>query len=360
MSASSTRQRMFEGAEPPPEHLAIDADRLRPYLAARLPGVDGALEVLKFKGGQSNPTYRVRGPGAAYVLRRQPPGRLVESAHAIDREYRVLQALAAAGIPVPRPHLWCDDEAVLGFPFYVVEHVEGRVFWDADLPGLEPPERAAVYDEMNDVIARLHMLDLDVVGLGDLGRRDGYAARNLARWSRIYEASKLVDIADMDWLIAKLPQVLPQDGEARLIHGDYGLYNIIVHEAEPRLLAVLDWEMATVGDPLVDLAHHLRAWWEVPDPQGSAATSLAGLDLSALGIPTMGDYAAAYFRRRGLAPVRMNAYLAYAQFRYAAMVQGILKRAQEGTASGRVVLHRQERVVEAAWLARRTLESGSA
>lgn len=352
-----SRQEMFSGAEPPPAHLALDLDRLQPWLAARLAGLDGSLDAVKFKGGQSNPTYRVTGPGAAYVLRRQPPGKLAASAHAIDREYRVLAALSEAGLPVPQPHFYCNDPDVAGYPFYIVEYVAGRVFWEADLPGLAPVDRAAIYDEMNAVLARLHSLHPDEIGLGDLGPRGGYVARNLARWTRLYEHSRLIDIPDMDWLAAALPDRLPADDAAQLLHGDYGLYNIILHPTEPRLLAVLDWEMATIGDPLVDLAHHLRPWWEIPDPDHGAASSLVGLDLDRLGIPDMDAYVAAYCLRQGREMPDLRFYLAFAQFRYAAMVQGILKRVADGTAAGRVVLHRQERVAQAAALARATLDA---
>ena len=348
------RQSIFGGTEPPPPHLALDPATLRRFLAPRLPGMDGAIEAVKFKGGQSNPTYRLEGPGARYVLRRKPPGMLVATAHAIDREYRVIEALHAAGIPVPKPFLYCADESVIGSEFYIAQCVEGRVFWEAELPAVSPADRAAIYDEMNAVLARLHKLDVDAIGLGDLGRREGYTARNLQRWSGIYKQSELVAIPDMDWLIETLPARLPAAGPSTFIHGDYGLYNLILHPTEPRLLAVLDWEMATIGDPLVDLAHHLRAWWDIPDPQGSAS-SLVGQDLPALGIPDMGTYVESYAQRRSIGIPDMRFHLAYAQFRYAAMVQGILKRAQEGTASSRVMLHRQERVQQIARLARQTL-----
>ena len=348
---------MFGGTEAPPSHLALDLARLGPFLAARLDGLDGQIEVAKFKGGQSNPTYRITGRAGSYVLRRKPPGQLVESAHAIEREHRILRALGAAGLPVPHTHFYCRDLEVAGFEFYVAEYVAGRVLWDAELPGLAPSERAAIYGEMNTALAHLHELNPGEVGLGDLGRREGYAARNLERWSAIYRQSQLVDIPDMEWLIEALPKHLPAQGEARLIHGDYGLYNIIVHPREPRLLAILDWEMATLGDPLIDLAHHLRPWWEVPDPQYGAATSLSGRDLDALGIPSREAYVGSYCRHRNIAVPDLRFSLAFAQFRYAAMIQGILKRVAEGTATSRVVLHRQERVTQAAALARSSLEA---
>lgn len=355
----SKRQSLFEGAEAPPSHLAIDPENLRSCLAHRLPGLNGPLEIEKFKGGQSNPTYRIRGPSETYVLRRRPPGARVSSAHAIDREYRVLHALAAADLPVPRPILYCAEENALGYAFTVVEHVEGRIFWDADLPDLESSERSSIYDQMNATLARLHNLDPHSLGLGDLAPSDSFVRRNLARWSAIYAQSQLTLIDDMDWLVANLPKRIPETQTVQLLHGDYGLYNIIFHHNEPRLLAVLDWEMATLGEPLVDLAHHLRPYWEPPDPEGAAATSLEGLDFDSLGIPSLDDYVKAYARRRRIPTPDLGFHLAFAQFRYAAMIQGILKRTVDGTASGRIVLHRQERVVEVARRARQQLELSS-
>jgi len=350
------RQALFSGTEAPPAHLLIDAGSLERYLTGRLEGVGGPLEIVKFKGGQSNPTYRISCGGKSFVLRRRPPGQLLESAHAIDREYRVLSSLAQADFPVPQPRLYCDDAAIIGSAFYIVDFHAGRVFWNAEMPGENPPFRTAVYGEMNALLARLHELDYRALGLADFGKTGGYAARNLARWSKQYVQSRLIDIPDMDWLMQSLQQKLPKHEETALLHGDFGLYNIIVHPAEPRILAVLDWEMATLGDPLIDLAHHVRAWWDPPDPIGGSATSLLGLNLPELGIPSMDDYIAAYCRRRRMRAVPdMTFYIGFAQFRYAAMVQGILKRAKEGINASRRVLHTQERVVEIAAMARRTM-----
>lgn len=353
----SSRQEMFGGTEAPPAHLALDAETLGAWLGERIAGFGTLAHIEKFRGGQSNPTYLLTASSGRYVLRRKPPGALIKSAHAIDREYRVMAALAGR-VPVARPHLYCDDESVIGSAFYVADFVGGRVFWDAELPGVEPADRAAIYDAMNATLAAIHAADPEETGLGDLGPVEGYAARNLKRWSGIYSASALVPIADMGWLADALTEQLPPSPPATLIHGDYGLYNIIVAKDAPELRAVLDWEMATLGDPWVDLAHHVRAWWDIPDPAGSA-TSLKGRDLAALGIPAMEDYIALYCERRGAMAPDMRWYLAYAQFRYAAMIQGILRRAADGTAASRVMLHRQERVVEIAALARGTLEGST-
>jgi aminoglycoside phosphotransferase (APT) family kinase protein len=358
MTDGGTRQSMFTGTEAAPAHLALNAERLTGYLYERLGNFRGLEQILKFKGGQSNPTYLLRNGNQAFVLRRRPPGVLLGSAHAIDREYRVIVSLEKAGFPVPHAHLYCDDESVIGSAFYLTDFVDGRVFWDAELPGEAPQVRMLLYEEMNRLLARLHRIDYAALGLADFGKIGSYAARNLARWSKVYQQSKLIDIPTMDWLIDALNARLPTSERTSLVHGDYGLYNIIVHPAKAEILALLDWEMSTLGDPFVDLAHHLRPWWEFADSRGSA-TSLVGHDLTGLGIPGMDEYISRYCDRMGLAafPDR-NFYLAFAQFRYAAMIQGILKRVAVGTSASRTVLHRQERVVEMAELARRTLESG--
>ena len=360
--SSADRQALYSGTEAPPEHLRLDIRALGDCLAQRIPGLGGDFTVEKFKGGQSNPTYKLTGRPAnsvtaplAVVLRRRPPGPLVPSAHAIDREYRVMSAVERAGYPVPHPWFYCDDASVIGSAFYIVGYCPGRVFWNAELAGVDRAERTALYADMNARLAQLHGCDIDALGLGDFGPRAGYVARNLARWSNVYRQSELMPIPDMDWLIDRLPALVPADERVCLVHGDYGLYNLVVADDAPRVAAVLDWEMATLGDPFVDLAHHLRAWWDPPDP-GGGATSLQGHDLAALGIPSMADYVAAYCRHAGIAaPPHWRFYLGFAQFRYAAMIQGILKRAALGTAASRVVLHRQERVLEIAALARATL-----
>ena len=354
MSEAVDRQALYGGTEAPPAHLELDRAKLSAYLAERLPGFGTLTDVVKFKGGQSNPTYLITATGGRYALRRKPPGTLVQSAHEIDRECRVMSALVDVGIPVPRPHLYCDDKAVIDSDFYIADYVEGRVYWEAWMPDAAPEGRAASYDDMNGILARLHDLDPAAVGLAELGPPTGYAARNLARWSKIYRFAALTEIPDMDWLMDALAERVPQAAPTTLIHGDFGLYNMILHPTAPDVLAVLDWEMATLGDPYVDLAHHLRPWWDPPDDRGST-TFLTGRDLAALGIPGMDDYIDRYCKRRGVGLPDMTWYLAYAQFRYASMVQGILKRAADGTNSSRVMLHRQDRVALLAAMARKTL-----
>jgi aminoglycoside phosphotransferase (APT) family kinase protein len=353
----STLQEKFSGTEAAPSHLALDLDRLGTYLRDRL-GFTGALTAEKFKGGQSNPTYLLSTGGGQLVLRRKPPGKLLATAHAIDREYRVLSALHARGFPVPRPYLYCADETVVGTEFYVVEFIAGRIFWDPALPQtVDRDERAAIYDDANRWLARIHGVDIAAVGLSGFGRGEHYAARNLKRWSDQYRSAELVTIPDMHWLMEALAERVPHDAPVRLLHGDFGLYNLIFHPTRPEVVAILDWEMATLGDPFVDLAHHLRAWWLRPDDLGEVP-SLVGRDLVELGIPSMDAHIAAYLERLGCDEFpHRRFYLAYAQFRYAAMVQGILKRVADGTAANRRSTHTQQRVVEAAASARAILDS---
>lgn len=351
------RQDLFTGTEAPPPHLTIDRDVLADFLRPRVRRLDPGFQIVKFKGGQSNPTYKLAGRDRSFVLRRRPPGTLQPSAHAIDREFKVLSALHEEGFPVPRPQLYCDDESVIGSAFYIVEFIAGRVFWHAELPGLPVSDRSKIYDDMNELLARIHNLDFSKVGLSDFGRLENYAARNFSRWKNIYLSSQLTDIPDMNWLMDSLPKFQPASARTTLIHGDYGLYNIIFDAEKPAIRAVLDWEMSTLGDPLVDLAHHLRPWWDLPDPERGSVTSLRGLDLAALGIPTIEDYLDVYCERTGRTGIpNWSFYLAYAQFRYAAMIQGLLKRVADGTSANRHMLYRQESVAAIARLARATLE----
>jgi aminoglycoside phosphotransferase (APT) family kinase protein len=314
-----------------PRH-AIDLERLGAWLAASVAPLDGPLEAAQFKGGQSNPTYLLAAGRQRYVLRRKPPGKLLPSAHAVDREYRVIRALAATGVPVARALALCEDEAVIGTAFYVMEYVGGRVFWDPALPELLPAQRAAIHDEIGRVIATLHGVDPAAVGLGDYGRTGEYIARQVARWSKQYQASETEKIEAMDKLIAWLPQNIPAGEETRVVHGDYRIDNVIFHSEEPRILAVLDWELSTLGHPLADFAYHCMVWRIPP----GVFRGLGGLDLPVLGIPTEAEYVASYCRRTGRAgidPRDWEYYMVYNMFRIAAIVQGVMARALQGNAS---------------------------
>lgn len=326
----TTKQEQFSGTQAVREQHRFDEARLADWMQANVEGYTGPLTVEQFKGGQSNPTYKLTTPSRSYVLRRKPPGTLLPSAHAVDREYRVLAALAETDVPVARVHALCEDEQVIGSVFYVMDFVEGRVFWDQRLPELSRAERAALFDSMNETIARLHRVDPQAVGLGDFGRPGNYMARQVARWSKQYRASETEELPSMNALIDWLPRHLPPEGGTRIVHGDYRMDNLIVHPTEPRVVAVLDWELSTLGDPLADFAYHAMSWRIAPD----LFRGLAGVDFAALGIPTEAEYLAAYCRRMGLPEVEQwDFYIVFSLFRIAAILQGIAKRALDGTAA---------------------------
>lgn len=319
---------------------AFDVAALQAYLQARLPGFAGPLQAEQFKGGQSNPTYKLLTPGATYVMRAKPGpvAKLLPSAHAIEREYRVMAALAATEVPVPRMHLLCDDETVIGRAFFVMEHVPGRVLWEQSLPGLEPAQRGAIYDEMNRVIAALHRLDPAALGLADFGRSGNYFERQIGRWTKQYLASVTGANPAMDrlieWLPANIPASARDESMVAVVHGDYRLDNLIFDPDEPRVRAVLDWELSTIGHPLADFSYHCMSWHIPP----GAFRGIAGLDLAALGIPAERDYIERYCARSGRGrPDAIRAdwdfYLAYNLFRLAAILQGIAKRVEAGTAA---------------------------
>ena len=313
----------FIGTKPVEERHRIDVASLEKFLGFKV------FKLEQFKGGQSNPTYKINDQ---YVLRRKPPGKLLPSAHAVDREYRVIKALHSTGFPVAKPHVLCEDESVIGTAFYVMAFVEGRVLWDQSLPGMTKAERAEIWDALNEVMARLHLVDYRAVGLEDFGKPGNYIERQIARWTKQYQASETERVEAMDNLIAWLPKNIPPSAATTVVHGDYRLDNTIFHPSEPRVLAVLDWELSTLGDPLADFAYH-RMSWHIPPGQ---FRGIAGLDLSSLGIPSEADYVKKYCERTGRAginPSHWDFYIAYNLFRIAAILQGILKRVVDGTAA---------------------------
>jgi aminoglycoside phosphotransferase (APT) family kinase protein len=330
MSAVLDRQAAFTGTRPVPVSYRIDLGRLEVLMKREIDGFRGALIAEQFKGGQSNPTYKLTSPSGQYVLRRKPPGKLLPSAHAVDREYRVIAALYGAGFPVPRPWVYCPDETVIGTPFYIMDFVDGRVFWEPYAPGISGEERAALFDGLNATIAHLHRLDPASLGLSDFGKPQAYLVRQIKRWSEQYRASTARPVAEMERLIEWLPKACPPDSGAAVVHGDFRLDNCIIHPQEPRVVAVLDWELSTLGDPLADFTYHLMQWF-VPKTREGIGT-LRGHERDP-GIPALADYVAAYCRRTGCGGIPLlDFYLAYNFFRLAAILQGIAGRVRDGTA----------------------------
>lgn len=330
----------YTGTRSPSDSHRFDTAALEQHLAANLAGFEGPLQVEQFKGGQSNPTYKLTTANQTWVMRTKPGpvAKLLPSAHAIEREFQVMNALAGTGVPVPKMALLCDDETIIGRAFYLMEFVPGRVLWDPSLPGMQPDERTAIYAEMNRVMAALHKVRPADVGLQEFGKPGNYFARQIGRWSKQYLASVTGPNPAMDKLLAWLPDHIPasalDETEVAIIHGDYRLDNLIFHPEEPRVTAILDWELSTIGHPLADFSYHCMSWHIPP----GTFRGIGGLDLVALGIPSERAHVEAYCHRTGRADVDRlmqdwNFYLAYNLFRIAAIVQGIAKRVENGTAS---------------------------
>ena len=309
--------------------LDFDPKRLEGYLKARLPELEGEMAVVRIGGGQSNPTYRLKFASSDVILRKQPAGELLPSAHAVDREFRVQSALAATDVPVPRMLHLCEDRAIIGTLFYIMAALDGRVVPDSAIPDATPAERGAMYDAMNDVLARLHKVDWRAAGLEDFGRPGNYFARQIARWTRAWHASKTREIPELDHLVEWLPEHVPADDETTIVHGDFRLGNLMFHPSEPSVIALLDWELSTLGHPLADLAYNCLLWHS----SRAMYYGIADLDHAALGIPAQDAYVARYCERTGRSEGITSFHLAFACFRFAVIFEGIAKRAQIGTAA---------------------------
>lgn len=324
----------FEGTRPVADQQRFDLAALEAWMQTHVEGFAGPLAIEQFKGGQSNPTFKLTTPGQTYVMRAKPgpKARLLPSAHAIEREYRVMAALAGTEVPVARMYALCEDEAVIGRAFYIMEFVAGRVLWDQSLPGMTPAERGAIYDEMNRVIAALHSVDYNAIGLGGFGKPGNYFARQIERWTKQYKLSETESIPAMDALMDWLPAHIPAEADelTTIVHGDFRLDNLMFHPTEPRVLAVLDWELSTLGHPLADFGYHCMSWHIAP----GQFRGIAGVDYASLGIPDEASYRKRYAERTGR-PFSgdWNFYLAFSMFRIAGILQGIMKRAVDGTAS---------------------------
>ncbi len=312
--------------------LALDINSVISWLNGRLPGFDGPVSVIKFETGQSNPTYGIRTKAGNYALRRKPPGVLLKSAHAVDREFRVQSALAETDVPVARMHAFCEDDSVIGSAFYIMEWVDGRTFNDPAMSGLEPALRRAIVDDMCCVLAAVHSVDLEATGLADFGPRGDYYRRQIDRWTKQYRASETEMIPDMDDLIAWLDRNVPEDdGRVSLVHGDYRLDNLLIAPDGPAILAVLDWELSTLGHPFADLAAVIMQWSR---PPGEFTRGLGGVDRKVLGLPEDQEFIDTYCSRMGLGGIdRFGFYLAFSFFRMGAILQGVRRRALDGNAS---------------------------
>lgn len=342
-------QEDFIGTMPVPERHRFDVASLERYLREHVEDFSGKLEVEQFKGGQSNPTFLLKAGDRRYVLRRKPPGKLLPSAHAVDREYRVITALHRSGFPVAKTYCLCEDDSIIGTAFYVMDYVSGRVLWEPSLPQLNIEERGRHFDELNRVIALLHSIDYAGIGLADYGKPGNYIERQVNRWIKQYRASETEHIEAMENLIAWLPKNIPSGDETTIVHGDYRLDNVMFHPSEPRILAVLDWELSTLGHPLADFSYHCMTWRLTP----GQFRGMMGIDFKALGIPTEQEYVAAYCRRTGREGIaNWDFYMAYNMFRLAGILQGIMGRFKDGTAASAHALEQGKRarpMAEAGW-----------
>ncbi len=352
----------FSGTRPVATEHAFDRAALATFMRNHVDGFSGELAVEQFKGGQSNPTFRLSAGGKRYVLRRKPPGVLLPSAHAVDREFRVISALATTDVPVAHAYALCEDSSVIGTAFYIMDCVEGRILWDPALPDMTRIERTAHYDEMNRVIAQLHRVDPVAIGLADYGRPGSYIERQVGRWTRQYRAAETETIDAANQLIQWLPKHIPAGDETRIVHGDFRIDNVIFDAQEARILAVLDWELSTLGHPLVDFAYHCMVWRML---NSNGSRGLAGIDVAALGIPPESTYLQRYLQRTGrgdassVSDSDWNYYLVFNMFRLVGILQGIMARALQGNASSERALEAGRRarpLAEQAWALAQTVK----
>lgn len=324
------RNKEFAGTMPVKDSHKFDEAKLKSYLEDNIGGLGGDFNVAQFKGGQSNPTYKIIFGDRSFVMRRKPPGKILSTAHAVDREYRVITALQDTPVPVAKTYCYCDDPEVIGTPFYIMDFMDGTVYWDTALPEKTAEQRPAFFTAMNTALSALHNVDHQAVGLGDYGKPGNYVARQVHRWSKQYKASPLDSIPAMDRLVEWLPENIPETDEVAIVHGDYRIDNIMFHREEPEIIALLDWELSTLGDPLADFSYHCMLWRLPPD----LFNGIHGLDLKALGIPTEEEYVQAYCKATNRDGIdSWDFYLAYNMFRLAAILEGISARVQSGTAS---------------------------
>ncbi len=341
---TETAQEMFSGTKDVAETHKFNEANLAAWMEENVEGYEGPLTVKQFKGGQSNPTYKLFAGGKTYVMRRKPPGKLLPSAHAVDREFRVISALYPLGFPVAKPYGLCTDEAVVGTMFYVMDCVEGRILWDGTLPGMEPSERRAIYEAKVKTFADLHNVDWKAAGLEGFGKEGDYVARQIHRWTKQYQLSETKTITEMNELIEWLPENIPPGDKTTIVHGDYRIDNMILHPTEPKVTAVLDWELCTLGDPLADFSYHLMNWvMPSNDPGRKALIDIE--DLKSHGIPTMEEYVDLYCGHTGRDGLpELNYYFSYNAFRLAGICQGIVGRVRDGTASNANAATMEERV----------------
>lgn len=346
------RQQDFSGLKEVIKSHQFSLNKLDNFLKSELPNFSGIKEVRQFKGGQSNPTYLIKTHTKSFVLRRKPPGDLLKSAHAVDREYLVIKSLKKAGFPVPTPYLLCKDESIIGTIFYIMEFIQGRIFWDPDMPDCSKDERKAIYDDLNKNLAKLHDFNHENIGLTDFGVPGNYFSRQISRWTKQYRLSETKEISAMDNLISWLPKNIPEDDDSSVVHGDYRLDNVIIHPSEPRIIGILDWELSTIGHPLGDFTYHLLTW-QLPDI-GIGSGGFLGKNLNDLGIPNQEDYINQYCERTGRVEGIENRgfYFAYNFFRLAAILQGIAGRVRDGTASNekaKKLIHAIEPLADIGW-----------